>query len=407
MKRRLLKQITNEWRENIWLVIELAVVFLVIWALVSLLYVETKGLRLPRGFDPDNVYEISTKYVKTDSPHFEKSEDNGYFNDLGEIVGRIQRNPNVESVTITNSYPYNYNYSGFGLTLAEEPDTIVYMGNRRRGTANYVDVFRLKSRTGATSEQLKEMLRKGEILISDNSFYEESGGDVMRLKGKKVILNGDSTKVYRVGDIIEKIRRNDYEDSFGGTIVMADEERNAWGNVLVRVKPGKGALFEEDFNNHRELRKQRNVYLTDLRPMSEIREANQRSIDIRIRTVVVVMLFLLMTIFLGLLGSFWFRMQQRVSEIAIRKVFGASRRDIFGRVLTEGMILLSVSVALVSACIWPFISTFEEMLAEKWYFLLMSECVAVVIVAVGIIVSLWYPARRAMNIEPADAIKAE
>lgn len=407
MKRRLLKQIFNEWRENIWLIIELAVVFLVIWALVCLLYINTKGLRIPRGFDPDNVYVISTRYIKSDSPYFVKSEDGDNSEDLMEIVSRISLNPNVESASPASSYPYNYNYSGYSLMSADRPDSIMYIGNFRSGSPEYVDVLRLKSLTGASSEQLKEMLRKGEILISDNSDYVGNGGDPMRLKGTRVILDTDSANVYRVGDVIEKIRRNDYEDSFGGTIFMAMAENNRFGDVIVRVKPGKGAFFEEDFNNHPELRKQRNVYLTDLRPMSEIREANQRSNDLEIRMNVLVMSFLMITVFLGLLGSFWFRMQQRVSEIAIRKVFGADRMDIFLRVITEGMMLLLVSVALISACIWPFITTFEEILAERWPIFLAGECVAAAIVALGIIISLWYPAHKAMYTEPAVAIKTE
>lgn len=50
MKRKLYTQILTEWRSNLWLVIELTVVSLVIWTIIFLLFVETKGLRMPRGF---------------------------------------------------------------------------------------------------------------------------------------------------------------------------------------------------------------------------------------------------------------------------------------------------------------------------------------------------------------------
>ncbi len=36
MKRNLLTQIKNEWRDNLWLVIELAIVAVAIWALSSM-----------------------------------------------------------------------------------------------------------------------------------------------------------------------------------------------------------------------------------------------------------------------------------------------------------------------------------------------------------------------------------
>lgn len=250
------------------------------------------------------------------------------------------------------------------------------------------------------------MLERGEVLISDNKTYESYGRDPMNLKGKKVIFSSDSTRVYRVGDIIEKIRRNDYEDTFGGT-VLVNYKKNVEGDILIRVKPGREAAFIEDFKNKPELNSCRNVYLLDLKAMNDIGEANQRSFVINIRTYVLVMLFLLVTVFLGLLGSFWFRMQQRVSEIAIRKVCGATRSQIFGRVISEGIVLLAFAAVIVSACVWPFYRQLVEKLGENFPVFAISELAAFVIVAAGVAVSLWYLARRAMRIEPAEAIKAE
>lgn len=50
--------------------------------------------------------------------------------------------------------------------------------------------------------------------------------------------------------------------------------------------------------------------------------------------------FLLLNIFLGLLGTFWFRTQQRRSEIALHKAHGASDMSIFVRLISEGLLLL-------------------------------------------------------------------
>lgn len=60
MKRKLLKQMRNEWRDNVWLVIELAVVFIAIWGLSTVLWVMTKGAFTPLGVDPENVISLST-----------------------------------------------------------------------------------------------------------------------------------------------------------------------------------------------------------------------------------------------------------------------------------------------------------------------------------------------------------
>lgn len=410
MKRKLLTQIKNEWRDNIWMVLELTVVTGVIWLISTIIYMTVKGYFLPRGFDYEGVYTMKVHSVVKDSPYYmapADEEEKPYEEDLRAIVDRLRENPNVASVTVENNgTPYNYNYSGTRLFLMDTPDSIGYNGNQRLGTPGLAQTLGFESLTGKTPEQLDEILSKGEILISNNEVYEQEGGNVMELLGARMIHRNDSSIIYRVGDIIRKVRRNDYEDSWGGTIVFPLAEKS-WGDVAVKLHPGHERRFSEDFRSHPELHRQRNVYLSDLTPLADTRESCQRQYATGRNTMVCLMIFLLVTIFLGLLGTFWFRMQQRVGEIALRKVCGATKWDIFRRVIGEGMILLTVASVLMSAIIWSisgiFIDMFQCTLLEFFIF----EIVAIAVVAVGLVLSLWYPARRAMLIEPAIALKSE
>lgn len=128
---------------------------------------------------------------------------------------------------------------------------------------------------------------------------------------------------------------------------------------------------------------------------------------IAIRLLIGISVFFLLTIFLGLLGSFWFRVQQRTSEIAIRKTFGASNRDLFRRIMAEGMLLLIGGIIIASACIWSMEGRIAEKTGWTWHLFLTVEAITAVVMAIGIILSLWYPAWRAMKIEPAIAVKEE
>ncbi len=412
MKRNLLTQMKKEWRDNIWLLIELAIVGLAIWILIVFMYAQCEGLFYPRGFNPDNVFSLSMKTVPKKSPNWQEQEKgaDAYYADFAELMKRLRSNPNVESVAYHNGVlPYNYNYNGSSLNVFESDDSIEYFGNVRSASPDIVNVLELNSLTGKSRKQLVEMLKNGELLIGGlNKQYTETGRDPKDLIGKKVIIGGDSSKIYRVGDVVETIRRTDYEMGWGGGILrpLSDESKQ-WGQIVLRVKPGRELQFKEDFKTNEDLRKQRNIYLSDLKSLMDIRKAIQNSSDVNIRMYIVLMFFLLVTIFLGLLGSFWFRMQQRISEIAIRKVCGAKRSEIFSRVITEGMILLSGALLVVSAFIWPFINTFENMLGMSWYTFLITEFIAFFLIGIGIVISLWYPARQAMNIEPAIAIKTE
>lgn len=402
----------KEWRENVWLIIELAVVCMAIWVLSFMLYALTEGLFTPRGYNPDNVYALTNNTVpKESADYIELEGDEEYFADFQALLGRLRDNEHVEAVTFHwGGLPYNFNFQGRNLVLAEEPDTIGYFGNTRTVSPDYIKVLGIESKTGATQEQLIEMLRRGDVLISDDNYqYESQGLNPYDLKGKKVIFGNDSSYVMRVGDIIQKVRRNDYELSYGGTILLPMPEKDRWGEVAVRVKDGHGKQFEEDFKNKPELRKQRNIYLSDLRSLMDIREANQRSTEVDVRLYSVMVVFLLATVFLGLLGTFWFRMQQRVSEIAIRKVAGATKAQVFRRILSEGMVLLAGAVVITSAVVWTLVYTdsdITDMGIDKTTVLIM-EGVTVVLMAIGIVLSLWWPAKKAMAIEPAIAIKDE
>ena len=69
------------------------------------------------------------------------------------------------------------------------------------------------------------------------------------------------------------------------------------------------------------------------------------------------------------------------------------------------MVLLLCAVVLVSASVWPFMQDVSDMIGREWYVFLIIEMIAFALVALGILLSLWYPARKAMSVEPAIAIK--
>lgn len=71
-----------------------------------------------------------------------------------------------------------------------------------------------------------------------------------------------------------------------------------------------------------------NLMVTDVVSFKDIRRNYQTFYTNRERNYYAGMGFLLLNIFLGLLGTFWFRTQQRVGEIAIRKVNGATPQHI-------------------------------------------------------------------------------
>lgn len=412
MKRSLLVQIKNEWRDNLWLVVALTVVTGLIWGASVMFYRTIKPTLLPRGFDYKNVYTLNLKQVAKSSPYYTEIPSDEYtkasYDDFKSLITRLRENPNVEKVAFHwGAKPFTLNFNGGNLARTDINDSITYTANVRYGSPDIAGVLGYESVTGKTTEQLTEILRRGELLVGDSWTYRESGRDVMDLLGKTVILNNDTSQIYRVGDIIRNVRRMDFEDSWGGTAIVPLSEDTPWGDVMIKIKDGHDNRFKEDFRNDRSLRRQRNVYFSDLTRLADTREVVQRSGFTSQHMLICLMSFLLLTIFLGLLGTFWFRIQQRMGEIAIRKVNGATNGDIFRRVIGEGIILLLIASLVMSVIIWPFARFFTDSLQSTYLEMFIFEFIAIGLVALGIVLSLWYPAAKAMRIEPAIALKSE
>ncbi len=410
MKRNLFTQIKNEWTDNIWMIVELAIVTGAIWYILVLCLDETRAKFLPTGTDITDVYRLSINPVYSDSPEFQMPLDTtnySYIKDRNNLLNIIRRHPLVEAAGISqNGLPYYTGGCFSGFSLLGSNDTIPYSANERTVSPDLVKVFRYKSLTGKSEEQLEQMLREGKILLSNNISYEKEGRDPMELIGKKVTYFGDSTFQFIVGDVITHILRTEYDYPRGGTAIMPILEDSVWTQELsIRVKPGKGLEFVEAFKTNPELRRYGNVYLTDLTSFEDIRSAEQRDNTTSVTSRLIMVFFLLVIIFLGLLGTFWFRVQQRTGEVAIRMVCGATRRQIFSRVISEGLILLLFGVILISAVLWPFYDKVEVEI--DWTAILICELVAVAVVAIGVIISLLWPASRIMKIQPAIAIKEE
>lgn len=406
----------NEWRDNIWLVIALSIVSLAIWLLLINLWNNIGGMFLPVGADATDVYTLKLEVVPEESPEY---TDYGEEREAMEredrifLMNSLRRSPNVEAAAWSNNaLPYNFSYMGSSIFLeGAEKDTIGYGCNLRSGSPDIARVLRLNSTTGKTPEQLAEYLRQGNLLISEyyGTLNRREAADML---GKKVYSYGDTLDTRRVADIIDIVRRSEYEQPRQSTVVWPiDDENpgNIW-DIALRVKPGRGEAFAKEFDSTPAMQQHRNFYLAQLTSMEAMKRDVQKNVEGEARASIALMSIILIVILLGLLGTFWFRVQQRVQEIAIRKVCGASDGDIFRRIIGEGMILLLFASVLAAAVFWV-VDKFDLLQSFEIYSTLKvnlwAELATFVIVAIGVSLSLWWPARKAMRIEPAVAIKDE
>ena len=412
MTKKLLTQIKNEWLSNLWLALELLVVSVVMWYVVDYLYTRAATYLEPRGFNIEHCYLIELGELTPKSPDYtpDKSRDDTHA-DIAELVERLRRRPEVEAVSLSqNSYPYNGSNSSGEVrydTLQSPGWTI-----RRMVTPDFVRVFRYQGTRGETPEQLAEMLERGEFLASDN-LYRKYDRKLTEFVGKRFQLFGDTTKTYQLGASLQNVRYHDYDQAHSSFCFLAKQSFYYVGlELCVRVREGQDNNFitklKEDSESQFRIG---NLFISEIRSFHDIRRNFQQAWTNNIRNYVMGMGFLLLNIFLGLLGTFWFRTQQRRSEIALHKAHGATDRAIFSRLLSEGLLLLAVVTPIALVVDWNLahmeLNSWRNDTTLEWDRLLFCAGISFVLMALIIAIGIGIPARKAMKVQPAEALHDE
>ena len=412
MTKKLLTQIKNEWLSNLWLALELLVVSVVMWYVVDYLYTRAATYMEPRGFNIEHCYLIELGELTPKSPDYtpDKTGDDTHA-DITELLERLRRRPEVEAVSLSqNSFPYN----GSNSTDLVRYDTLQSPGwtIRRMVTPDFVRVFRYQGTRGETPEQLAEMLERGEFLASDN-LYRKYDRKLTEFVGKRFQLFGDTTKTYQLGAALQDVRYHDYDQARSSYCFLAKQSFYYIGlELCVRVREGQDNDFITKLKKDSESQfRVGNLFISEIRSFHEIRRNFQQAWTNDIRNYVMGMGFLLLNIFLGLLGTFWFRTQQRRSEIALHKAHGATDGAIFRRLLSEGLLLLAVVTPIALVIDWNLahleLNSWRNGTTLEWDRLLLCAGISFVLMALMIAIGIGIPARKAMKVQPAEALHDE
>lgn len=418
MNKKLFTQIRNEWRSNLWLALELLLVSVVMWYIIDLLYCRMATYLEPRGFDTEHCYLINMGVLTDKSPDYTPYSDTHKQSDeVRELVERLRRRPEVEVVSLSlSAYPYN----GSNGSAEVDYDTLhaPRWTIRRIATPDFVRVFRYQGARGETSEQLAEILERGDFLASDN-LYRKYGIPMTSLVGKKEFyLFGDTTQTYRLGAVLQNVRWDDYSQaSTSYSMVynmnlLPDDWINADNELCIRVRADRDQNFMENLKADSEKQfRIGNLYISDIKSFKDIRRSFQQGETSEMRILVVGMGFLLLNIFLGLLGTFWFRTQQRRGEIALHKAMGATDGAVFGRLMSEGIFLLlivTVPAVIIDIVMAHFeLNSWRNGTTLEWSRLAFCVAATFVLIAAMIGVGIGLPARRAMKVQPAEALHDE
>ena len=434
----LFRQLRNERRANLWLGVELLVVFAVMWYLVDWTYVTVRTWLQPMGFNTEHCYNLSFNRLTPQAEGYRAEDDaEADMRHLLEIVERLRHRPGVEYAAVSqNSIPYIDGSNGFNLRI----DSVMTTGMLRWGQPDFFRMFRVQGVAVLTEDGRKVQTTSPDSLaavlessasnvlisrnyVSDHRYASLGYADALPLLGYEVGKGDDGSYSFRIAGICEPMRWSHFStvNEWGGPLVgvaMDDDGVIGMGNPLdvqvsLRLEPeaDTGAQFVEALLDDADrLYTLGNVFLLDVQPFAALQRTMELDDVNEARTQLCVIGFLLLNIFLGVIGTFWFRTQHRRSEIALRMSFGSTRRGVFRRLIAEGLLLLTL--AAVPAVFIAFNVGMAELVdVERMSFgggrFAMTVLVSWLLMALMIVLGIWYPARRAMLVQPAEALHDE
>lgn len=412
-----------------WLLLQLVTVMLVLTYICVFLYSLYDAHGYPTGRKLRDIYAADIHELSKENDRF-VPYDSVYTRqqDLDTLLSRLRINPYVELVATGggNSMPYSSNYYGGGLMYkTAEGFSRRFEANNRRMSPELLVILGIRGVNGETPQQLAEILRQGNIILANSEVTAElpphlaemqrrsnfilvhadsDQMDASEFLGKGKVYNHDTVQMdYPVGAIAYGMRRYDYEPmSEGNAYLPLNDDAS---KIVVRVKPGMGRAFVKSLTNLN--MEAGNLYINRYRSIESLRDDIQGNINLNIRNFILCAVVILLTVFLAFLGTFWLRTQQRMEEIAIRKVNGATNGDIYRRCFGEGLILLAVAaVLMLPVAEWLFprlqLLNIKDISPERTS---VGFLISVILLTIPILAGIYAPARRATRIEPVDALK--
>lgn len=415
MKKHILKQIWNQRAVNIWLWCELMLVALCLGYLTDYLYSTATTYSLPLGYDTEHVYLVKLGTVTADSKEYRNEGDSLTLLRLTDAVTRMRAYEGVEALSVSlGAHPYNQrNSSG-----SRGVDTTWVHGWVFTVSPQFFRVFRVTDKQGQI-DPLVSAATQPDALIATEEAERKFAEHGITLLASGVKYWGAEQPEMVTRAISDNVRFTDFAPYYPAYYQCRSEvdllrQGTSEAEFCIRVRPDADTpAFLSQFRQAMKTQlRLGNLYLMDVIGFDDLRNNFYRSNGLinEVRTHVAGLSFLLLNILLGVIGTFWIRTQQRRAELGLRMAMGSSHFGLFRLLAAEGLLLLILaflpaSLVLGNLAYADIIGNSEFPFTIARF--LIGQGITFLLMALMIIIGIWYPARQAMRIQPAEALHEE
>ena len=175
--------------------------------------------------------------------------------------------------------------------------------------------------------------------------------------------------------------------------------------LLVRMEAGVPAPVEAI---RRELaRIDGDLALANVRTLGAVFQSQGRVLAVLTTVLDVLTVAIIGLAALGLYGTLSFHFARRRRDIGVRLALGAAPRDIARLVFKQAVWWVATGLVVGAVGAWVFSNVLRRVLQDAGPFDIPGVAVGAGVVFGVALLAAWLPARRAMNVNPVDALRAE
>ncbi|MDL2244222.1 ABC transporter permease [Parabacteroides sp. OttesenSCG-928-J18] len=437
MLKNIWKQLMNRKRKNLWIALELLLVFCLLWYIVDYFFLLNYNRSIRSYRDMKHTYKLELAEYTANQTEYSEQEDtpDAAIANLRRIVQRLREHPDVESVALAieaSSFPGRDINTGVKYRNQEDNSRVADIQFIRFvPEEDYFQVFRHISGDGKTAVSMNNYDWNDPENILITRMMEKQLFPGQSAIGKMIEVHEnrfypDLRKEYKVIGILDDIKRFDYLRPYSVMFIPERINEINYHSVTIAFRTnGKTPAsrfipaFKKEMNSRLQLG---NYYLEDVLYFPKIEKDTEYEYgmtnEIRMRTAM--MIFFLVNMTLCLLGTFWYRVNARKEEIGIRRALGADTVSIRRLFIQEGLLLLLLVMvpAMIIEVQFVFMGMTNTLMADipsygnylpdhTFLRFLLTNLITWLILAVMVILAVWYPARSASRITPVDALRDE
>lgn len=423
MLRHIFTIIYNQRKQNIFIFLELLLASCLLWAISDSLLVDVYTQKQPMGVDIESVYSFHLSIADEAAV----SDSSGYRNaaeDFLHLVENIRQCPEVEAASVSiSAIPYTWSSNWSYLIAASDTTTPSDLCQMFYVMPEYFQVLHIQTPEGRPVYD-EAVRNPGEFILSQTLAEKLFPGvSAVGREAKYGNFGGESEIPRKIASVTAPRRKTDFERAEPVYYVLWRSEKDVLDlcedasllptsfDFLVRMRPNFQPSAMADFLQKNSARLSvGDVYVSSYTSIDDYKTdmLKGRMDNQKKKTALVV--FMLVNIFFGIIGTFWLRTQSRRAEIGLRAALGASKQSLQLQLYLEGLVLLALTLPLT------FIFIGNMLLADlpdtyrldyTWWRFVFPVIGSYILLSAMILVGISFPARKIARMNPAETLHYE